>query len=129
MALAQGLMPRSNASNLTQYTVAAGQKFLGRPAQEPPAEVLKGLVAYFEKIPELRGAYLFQMADQSVSSTVVGLQFDAQPNAERMQQVMLGIGPLVRGAIPAEASIDFMPLTPGVFLDNVQKCGKALLKR
>ena len=41
---------------------------------------------------------------------------------------MQGIGRVATGAIPAGASIDFMPLKTGPFFDTVQKSGKALLK-
>lgn len=129
-ALAQGLLPMANVSNIAQMKVAAGQKLLiGRPTQEPPAEVLLRLTNYFQNVQELRGAYLFQMTNQTVNSSVVGLHFDAAPNAELMQQIVGGIGQMIQGAIPEDASIDFMPLTPGPFLDSVQKCGKTLIKK
>jgi hypothetical protein len=131
VALTQGLLPESRiAENTTQMRVAAGQQlFIGAPSKELPADLLKKLSDYFLQIPELRGAYLFQMTNQGVTSSVIGLQFDADPNAQRMEQVMGGIGQVVRGAIPAEMSIDFMPLTAGPFLASVQKCGKALLEK
>ena len=130
VALAQGLLPESNISNVAQMKVAAGQKLLiGRPANEPSAEVLKALADHFQKIPELQSAYLFQMANGNVTSTVIGLHFAPEPNAQRMEQIMRGIGHVVQGAMPAGMSIDFMPLKPGSLLDSVQKCGKALLER
>lgn len=130
VALAQGLLPQSNISNVAQMKVAASQKLLiGRPANEPSTEVLKALADHFQKIPELEGAYLFQMANRNVTSTVIGLHFVAEPNAQHMEQIMGGIGHVVQGVMPAGMSIDFMPLTTGPLLDSVQKCGKALLRR
>jgi hypothetical protein len=129
MALAQGLLPESMiSSNTAQLKVAAGQKLLiGVAAKEPPTELLKKLTDYFQQIPELRGAYLFQMTNQNVTSSVIGLHFAAEPNVQRMEQIMQGIGEVTTGAIPAGVSIDFMPLKTGPLLDSVQKCGKALL--
>ncbi|MGB6959698.1 MAG: enhanced serine sensitivity protein SseB C-terminal domain-containing protein, partial [Candidatus Acidiferrum sp.] len=131
LALAQGLLPESRiADNTTQMRVAPGQRLLiGAPAKEPPADVLEKLSDYFQQIPELRGAYLFQMTNQGVTSSVIGLQFLADPNAQRMEQIIGGIGQLGRGAIPTGMFIDFMPLKAGSLLDSVQKCGKALLKK
>lgn len=130
MALAQGLLPTANASNVAEMKVAAGQKLLiGRPAQEPSTEVLKRLTDYFRSVPEVQAAYLFQMTNQSVSSSAVGLHFDTAPNAQLMQRIVAGIGQIIRGTIPQDASIDFLPLTPGPFLDSVQKCGKTLIKK
>ncbi len=130
-ALAQGLLPESMiSSNTAQLKVAAGQKFfVGVPAKEPPTELLNKLTDYFQQIPELRGAYLFQITNQNVTSSVIGLHFAPEPNVRRMEQIMQGIGDVARGAIPAGESIDFMPLKSGPFLDSVQKSGKALLKR
>jgi hypothetical protein len=131
MALAQGLMPESMISNNTaQLRVAAGQKLLiGKPAKEPPTELLKKLTDYFQQIPDLRGAYLFQMANQNVTSNVIGLHFAAEPNVQRMEHIMQGVGDVTRGEIPAGVSIDFTPLKTGPFLDRVQKCGIPLLKK
>ncbi len=131
MALAQGLLPESMlSSNTAQLKVAAGQKILiGAIATEPPAEFLRKLTDYFQQIPELRGAYLFQMTNQNVTSRVTGLHFAPEPNAQRMEQIMQGVADVVRGAIPAGESVDFMPLKTGPLLDSVQKTGKALLKR
>ena len=131
MALAQGLLPESMiSSNTAQLKVAAGQKFfIGVPAKEPPTELLNRLTDYFRQIPELRGAYLFQITNQDVTSSVIGLHLAPEPNEQRMEQIMLGIGDVARGAIPAGESIDFMPLKRGPFLDSVQKSGRALLKR
>ncbi len=130
IALAQGLLPESMiSSNTAQLKVAAGQKLLiGAPAKEPPTELLKKFTDHFQQIPELRGAYLFQMTNQNVTSNVIGLHFAAEPNVQRMEQIMQGIGDVATGAIPAGVSIDFMPLKTGPLLDSVQKCGKALLK-
>jgi hypothetical protein len=129
MALAQGLLPESMvSSNTAQLKVAAGQKLLiGAPAREPPPEFLKRLTDYLQQIPELRCAYLFQMTNQNVTSSVIGLHFVAEPNVQRMEQIMQGIGDVTTGAIPTGVSIDFMPLKTGPLLDSVQKCGKALL--
>lgn len=131
MALAQGLLPESTISNGTvQLKVAAGQKLLiGKPAKEPPAELLIKLTDYFQQIPELRGAYLFQMTNQNLTSSVIGLHFDAEPNVQRIEQIMQGVGDVTRGAIPAGVSIDFMPLKIGSLLESVQKCGRALIKK
>jgi hypothetical protein len=131
IALAQGLLPEAVIStNTAKFKVAAGQKLLvGKPAKLPPAELLRKLTDYFQQIPELRGAYLFQMANQNVTSGVVGLYFAAEPNAQRMDHIMQGVGDVTRGEIPAGVSIDFMPLKTGPFLDSVQKCGMALLQK
>lgn len=131
MALAQGLLPEPRISNNTApLKVAAGQKLLiGKPAKQPPAELLSKLTNYFQQIPELRGAYLFQMANQKVASTAIGLHFADEPPAQRMQQIMRGVGDVMRGEIPSGMSIDFMPLKTGGFLDSVRKCGMELLKK
>jgi SseB protein N-terminal domain/SseB protein C-terminal domain len=131
MALAQGLLPESMvSSNTAQLKVASGQKLLiGAPANEPPVELLKKFTDHLQQIPELRGAYLFQMTNQNVTSSVIGLHFAAQPNAQRMEQIMQGIGDVAKGAVPAGVSIDFMPLKNGPLLESVQKCGRALLKK
>jgi hypothetical protein len=131
LALAQGLLPESMvSSNTAQLKVAAGQKLLiGAPANEPPTELLKKLTDHLQQIPELRGAYLFQMTNQNVTSSVIGLHFAAEPNAPRMEQIMQDIGVVAKGAMPTGVSIDFMPLKTGPLLEMVQKCGKALHKR
>jgi hypothetical protein len=67
------------------------------------------------------------MTNQNVTSSVIGLHFVAEPNVQRMEQIMQGIGDVTTGAIPTGVSIDFMPLKTGPLLDSVQKCGKALL--
>ena len=130
LALAQGLLPEASLSNNTaQLKVAAGQKVLiGKPANIPPAKLLMKLTDYFQQIPELRGAYLFQMANQNVTSRVIGLHFASEPDSQRMQHIMRGVGDVTRGEILAGESIDFMPLKTGPLLDGVQKCGLALLK-
>jgi hypothetical protein len=131
MALAQGLLPEAMiSSNTAQLKLAPGQKLLiGVPAKEPPTELLKKLTDYLQQIPELRGAYLFQVTNQNVASSVIGLYFAAEPNVQRMEQIMQAIGGVATGAIPAGVSIDFMPLKTGSFLDSVRKCGKALLEK
>jgi hypothetical protein len=131
MALAQGLLPESMISNsTTQLKVAAGQKLLiGKLANEPPTELLIKLTDYFQQIPELRAAYLFQMTNQNLTSSVIGLHFGAEPNVQRMEHIMQGVGDVTRGEIPAGVSIDFMPLETGPLLDSVQKCGRALIKK
>lgn len=131
IALAQGLLPESMISNSTaQLKVAAGQKLLiGKPAKEPPTEFLIKLTDYFQQIPELRGAYLFQMTNQNLTSSVIGLHFAAEPDVQRMKHIMQGVGDVARGEIPAGVSIDFMPLKTGPLLDSVQKCGRALIKK
>jgi SseB protein N-terminal domain/SseB protein C-terminal domain len=131
LALAQGLLPESMISNNTaQLKVAAGQKvFIGKPADVPPTKLLTKLTDYFQEIPELRGAYLFQMANQNVTSRVIGLYFASEPNAQRMQQIMQGVGDITRGEIPTGESIDFMPLKTGPVLESVQNCGIALLEK
>ena len=131
MALAQGLLPEPMiSSNATPLKVAAGQKLLiGKPAKQPPAELLSKLTSYFEEIPELRGAYLFQMARQNVTSTVVGLHFAEEPNKQRMEEIVRGVGDLARGGLPAGTSLDFMPLKTGSFLDSVRGCGLELVKK
>jgi hypothetical protein len=131
MALAQGLLPESTISNgVVQLKVAAGQKLsIGKPSKEPPAELLAKLTNYLQQLPELRGAYLFQMTNQNLTSSVIGLHFAAEPNAQRMGHIMQGIGDLTRREIPSGVSIDFMPLKDGPLLDSVQKCGRALIKK
>ncbi len=131
LALAQGLIPESRISdNVAQMKVGAGQKILiGRPTVEPPAELLAKLTAYFRQIPELRGAYLFQMTNQNVTSTVIGLHFSTDPDTQQMQQIMAGVGNIVRGGIPPGISLDFMPLKSGSFLDSVKNCAKVLLEK
>ena len=131
IALAQGLLPEVVIStNTAKFQVAVGQKMLvGKPAKLPPAEFLRILTDYFQQIPELRGAYLFQMVNQNVTSEVVGLHFAAEPNAQRMDHIMKGVGDVIRGQIPAGVSIDFIPLKTGPFLNSVQKSGIALLQK
>jgi hypothetical protein len=130
VALAQGLLPQSRISdNAMEMKLTSGQQVLiGKPANQLPAELLGRLIEHLRQIPELRSAYLFQMANQRMSSTVVGLHFAVQPSPQRMAQVMQGIAEIVRGAIPSGASIDFMPLQVGTFLDSIQKSGIALLQ-
>jgi hypothetical protein len=131
VALAQGLLPEPMISNNTApLKVAAGQKLLiGKPAKQPPAELLLKLTDYFHQIPELRGAYLFQMANQNVTSTVIGLYFADEPNVQRMEEIMRRVGDMARGSLPAGMYIDFMPLKTGSFLNTVQQCGLELLKK
>jgi SseB protein N-terminal domain/SseB protein C-terminal domain len=131
LALAQGLLPESNISdNVAQMKVGAGQKILiGSPAVEPPAELLAKLTACFRQIPELRGAYLFQMTNQNVTSTVIGLHFSTDPSAQQMQQIMARVGNIVRDRIQPGLSLDFMPLKSGSFLESVKNCAKALLDK
>ena len=131
MTLAQGLLPGSIISkDTTQLKVAAGQKLLiDKPAKEPPPELLTTLTDYLKQIAELQSAYLYQMTNQNVTSIVIGLHFTAEPNAQRMEQIMQGVGNVSRGHIPEGTSIDFMPLKTGPLLDSVQKCGTALIRK
>jgi hypothetical protein len=131
LALTQGLLPEASlSSNTSQLKVAAGQKVLiGKPANMPPAKLIIKLTDYFQQIPELRGAYLFQLVNQNVTNRVIGLYFVPEPDPQRMQHLMREIGDVVRGQIPAEEFIDFMPLKTGPLLDGVQKSGLALLKK
>lgn len=131
VALAQGLLPGAKSSdNTAQLKVAAGQKLaIGKPAKELPPELARKLTEYFQQIPELRGAYLFQMMNQNVTSNVIGLHFATEPDAQTMERIMQGVGNVTRGEIPADVFIDFMPLKSGPFLDNVQKLGIALLEK
>jgi hypothetical protein len=130
VALAQGLIPESTISNNTaQLKVAAGQKLLiGKPAKQLPAELLEKLTDLLQQIPDLRGAYLFQIANQNVTSSVIGLHFAAEPDAQHMEHIMQGVGDMIRREISEGVSIDFVPLKAGRLLDSVQKCGVSLLK-
>ena len=69
------------------------------------------------------------MTNQNVTSIVIGLHFTAEPNAQRMGQIMQGIGNVSKGHIPEGTFIDFMPLKTGPLLDSVQKCGTALIRK
>jgi hypothetical protein len=83
----------------------------------------------------LRGRLAFPLAvyemgcSRNVTSNVIELHFAVETNVQRMEQIMQGIAGVATGTIPAGASIDFMPLKTGPFLDTVQKPGKALLER
>lgn len=131
LALAQGLLPGLMISNNTaELKVAAGQKVsIGKPANAPPNQFLMKLTGYFQEISELRGAYLFQMTNQNVTSCVIGLHFASELEAQRMRQIMQSVGDIARGEIPAGMSVDFMPLKTGPLLDTVQKRGIALMKK
>ena len=129
IALAQGLLPESRVSDSTaKLKVASGQKLLiGKPAKELPTELVRKLTDYFQQVPEVRAAYLFQMANQNVTSMVIGLHFAVEPATRQMEHIMQGVGNVVRGEIPAGVSIDFMPLKTGPLLESVRNCGVALL--
>jgi hypothetical protein len=131
LALAQGLLPGPKiSSNTVETRFAAGQKVLiGKPAKEPPPELLSRLAEHFQRLAELQGAYVFQMAIEIASNTVIGLHFAVKPEPHRMEQVMRGIGDVVRGQIPPEMSLDFMPLKDGSFWDDVRKSGKVLYQK
>lgn len=131
LALAQGLLPEPMISNNTApLKIAAGQKLLiGKPAKQPPAELLNRLTGYFHQIPELRSAYLFQMANQNVTRTVIGLHFAHELDVQRMEDIMRRIGDIARVQIPAGMYVDFMPLKAGSLLDSVQRYGLELLKK
>lgn len=130
-ALAQGLMPGPQvSSNTSEMKIATGQKMLiGKPAHEPPAELLTSLASHFKHLPQLQAAYLFQMANGGQSTTVVGLHFAQPPDASEMEQIMRGIGTVVRGQIPPQMSLDFMPLKDGSLLDGVRRSGRVLFTK
>jgi hypothetical protein len=130
-ALAQGLLPKPGISdNTIPLAVAAGQKvYVGKVAKLPSAELLTKLTDCFQQIPELRTAYLFQMVNQNIASTVIGLHFPDELKAQRIEQIMRSIGDFVRGEIPSGMYIDFMPLKTGAFLNNVQMYGLELLRK
>jgi len=130
MVLAQGQLPEVTVSNMAQLKIAAGQKLLiGAPTKELPSEVLDALTGYLQQVPELRNVYLFQVVNQNVTSRMMGLQFDAEPDTQKMELIMRGVGHVIKGVLPTGMSIDFMPLKAGPFLDSVQKCGKAVFNR
>lgn len=130
-ALAQGLMPRSMvAANVAELQVAAGQQVtVDKCTDEPPAGLLEKLADHFRQIPELRGAYLFELASGGQKSSVIGLQFDAAPDSQSMDRVMRGVGDLLRGQLPANRSLDFMPLNSKPLLDAARQRGKAIFER
>ncbi|HVB88086.1 MAG TPA: enhanced serine sensitivity protein SseB C-terminal domain-containing protein [Candidatus Dormibacteraeota bacterium] len=130
-ALAQDLMPQSMvAGNVAELQVAAGQQVtVDKCSEEPPAELLAKLADHFRQIPELHGAYLFELANGVQKSSVVGLQFDSAPDSRSMDRVMRGVGDLLRGQLPAKRSLDFMPLNIKPLLDAVRKCAKVVFER
>lgn len=130
-ALAQGLVPQSMvAANVAELQVAAGQQVtVDKCSDEPPAELLEKLADHFRQIPELRGAYLFELANGAQKSRVIGLQFNTAPDPQSMDRVMRGVGDLLRGELPADRSLDFMPLNSQPLLDAVRKCGKVVFER
>ena len=128
-ALAQGLLPGPRTSNVARMEVAPGQKLtIDAPIKEPPAQLLAQLSSHLKQIAALRAAYLFQMTNGDVSSTVIGLDFHAEPRQTEMEQIILGIGHIVGGHVSQGMSVDLMPLQPGALLENVRKCGKALVQ-
>jgi hypothetical protein len=124
-------LPEERPSNNTsQRKIAAGQKVLiGKAANIPPAKFLMKLTDYLQQIPELQGAYLFQMVNQNVTSRVIGLHFASEPDSQRMRHIVQGVGKVTRREIPVGESIDVMSLKTGPLLDSVQKCGLVLLKK
>jgi hypothetical protein len=131
LALAQGIVPGAQVFDNTQeMKVAANQQIvIGAPVKEPSPELLGKLTEHFRQISDLRSAYLFQLTNNGVSSTVVGLHFESDAASARMQEIMNGVAPIVRGAIPADVSLDFMPLKPGALLQAVQKRAKPLFQK
>jgi len=131
LSLAQGLLPEAQFSdNTTQMKVAAGQRVLiGTPANMPPAAFLKKVTDYFQPMAEVRGAYLFQMAHGNMTSRVIGLHFASRPDEQRMQEIMRGVGETIRGELPTEEAMDFLPLEKGPLLDGVQKDGVTLFRK
>lgn len=131
LALAQGLLPEAQISgNTTQMKVAAGQRVLiGTPANMPPAAFLKKVTDYFQAMADVRGAYLFQMAQGNIMSRVIGLHFAVRPDEQRMQEIMRGVGDVIRGELPTGEAVDFVPLENGPLLEGVQKNGVMLFRK
>jgi hypothetical protein len=131
LALAQGLLPEAQISdNTTQMKVAAGQRLLiGTPANMPPTAFLKKVTDHFQAMADVRGAYLFQMAQGNMTSRVIGLHFNARPDEQRMQEIMRGVGDVIRGGLPTGETIDFLPLEKGPLLVGVQTNGVTLFRK
>ncbi len=131
LALAQGLLPEAQISdNTTQMKVTAGQRLLiGTPANVPPAGFLKKLTDYFQPMAEVRGAYLFPMAQGNMTSGVIGLPFASRPDEQRMQEIMRGVGDVIPGELPTGETMDFVPLENGPLLEGVQKNGVMLFRK
>jgi len=127
-ALAQGLLPEYMNTNTAQINLASGQKLLvGPPATALPDEVMEALAGYFRQFPELQGGYLFEMVNEGVASSVIGLQLNTGANEQTMDMIMRNIGAVLERHLPPGVFIDFMELDSEQFLNTVQKCGKALL--
>ncbi|HKN75831.1 MAG TPA: enhanced serine sensitivity protein SseB C-terminal domain-containing protein [Candidatus Acidoferrum sp.] len=131
LALAQGLLPEAQISdNTTQMKLAAGQRVLiGTPANMPPAAFLKKVTDYFQPMPEVRGAYLFQIARGKMTSRVIGLHFASRPDEQRMQEIMRGVGDAIRGELPTHEAMDFLALENGPLLDGVRTDGVTLFRK
>jgi hypothetical protein len=127
-ALAQGLLPEPINTNTSQLNLAAGQKLLvGPPATPLPEELMQALTGYLRQFPQLQGAYLFEMVNEGVAGSAIGLQLSPDADEQTMDRIMLNIGAVLEPRLPPGVFIDFMKLKSGKFLDTVQKCGKALL--
>lgn len=126
--LAQGLLPEPMNTNTSQMNLPAGQKLLvGPPAAPLPEELMQALTGYLRQFPQLQGAYLFEMVNEGVAGSVIGLQLNLAADEQTMDRIMRNIGAVLEPRLPPGVFIDFMKLETGQFLDTVQKCGKALL--
>lgn len=129
-ALAQGLLPQAAISdNVAQMSVAAKQVVIGKPQNEPPAEVLDRLAAYFRQFPDVQAGYLFQMGGKQANSTVFGLQFASMPDPQRMEPIMRGAGAMLRAMLPTGVFIDLMPIVPGTLLDAVRNSARTIFQK
>lgn len=129
--LAQGLLPGPAVSdNVMQLKTASERRmYVEKPAEALPGFLVSMLAQFFGKVSGLEEAYLFQLANGSAKSQVVGLHFSVAPSAESMDAMMRSLGDLTRDRIPPGVILDFMPLQPGPILDEARKCGRSLVEK
>jgi hypothetical protein len=127
--LANGIVPGSPASTTVQLQLKANEKVLiGRPSKPPSAavqELLRSTAASFASIAEL---YVFQMAAQAASHTVIGISLSEDVSREQQDEIARSMGASVQAELKGGQSLDFMFLR-GAMREQIRALGGLIFRR
>lgn len=130
-ALAEGMLPGwPDASGATHMTFAAGKSVsIGQPANLPPEEILKAIIAALRGVREIKELYLFQMSsEEGDSRTVLGIDWVRPPEEQRGKAILEALAQAVHPLLSERNYLDFIVLKDS-FGDAVRQQGKRLLER
>jgi hypothetical protein len=127
--LSEGIIPGRVESSSVQFNLKAGERiFVGMPAHPPSSTIqgiLKSKAGSLSSVAEL---YLFQMATQTSSHTVIGIVLSEDLTDRDKEDIVKNMQISVQPELKPNESLDFTFLH-GSNLDQVKKLGGLIFHR